>query len=252
MAEYGVNLFPAILIGVIVGLVVFSTRFMSTSFDVARLGDWFDLFLFMTTAAFAAFSLSFSILDFLVESDRYEWGTLLSNEFENGRFGLRVASVIIGVNGLIAVLRFTRAERLGGPNQVTPCGDREVEELSDSVDPVSLDHMLFSQYGIYVYSITGLWIFSIMGRDNTAMAVLGWALFFIVDDWAIIYGYVRIFKGRILLSHRLRLVVFNLFISILLFGVVSELSTNLAVGVLLLMLALTYRQFIVTGTAELS
>jgi hypothetical protein len=58
--------------------------------------------------------------------------------------------------------------------------------------------------------LANLWVLTLMDVRLPLVALMTWAFFFIVDDWAIIADYSRALGGRTFGSHRLRVNLMNL------------------------------------------
>ena len=72
------------------------------------------------------------------------------------------------------------------------------------------DYIIISQYGVYLVVLANLWVLTLMDVRLPLVALMTWAFFFIIDDWAIIADYSRAIGGRTFSSHRLRVTLLNL------------------------------------------
>lgn len=192
-----------------IGTLYSVLNFKEFSFEKFR--DWLRFFSLLSVASLGTFSLSFSSMTLLQEFCNSDFTTVISRELQNGILSLRVASWLISTKALFAILRYTG------------CGSFINDDLSSNAE--IYNHMLFTQYGIYIYSITALWYVTLHDMVNSVTISLSWALFFIADDWVIISGYLESFKGKILPAHLYRLTGFNIFISILMFNLLSDIMT---------------------------
>ena len=89
-------------------------------------------------------------------------------------------------------------------------------KLQDSKDGFSISFFILCQILIYQTAVFSLWLFNIFLMPFLETKVVTWALFFVIDDWAIIADYFQVLKGRIMASHLFRLVLFNTLFSIVL------------------------------------
>jgi len=94
----------------------------------------------------------------------------------------------------------------------------------DELQPVLSDLFMrltnVSQYAVYVMVLANLWFLTINGIATWQVVILNWALFFILDDWAVINDYRYATKGRITVWANRRVWGFNLLLSILVAWVV--------------------------------
>ena len=80
-----------------------------------------------------------------------------------------------------------------------------------------------SQYGLFLVVLANLWFLTLHQAETVQIALMSWAFFFIIDDWAIIRDYSYALKGRVFGAHKLRIHVFNvLLIAVLVVTVLQE------------------------------
>lgn len=139
-------------------------------------------------------------------------GNWLDQELANGLIGLRISSVIIGITSLIYTIETVTSESLFSSKRIlTKQGKfQELSNLSIHISGEDLNYIIIGQYGFYLLIIIMLWISSILDCSNTLLLIINWALFFIIDDWAIISRYAIETNGRIFSTHRIRINIFNI------------------------------------------
>jgi hypothetical protein len=102
-----------------------------------------------------------------------------------------------------------------------------LKRLRQDVRDEDQDLINLSQWGLYALVLTDLWALTILPlppeesilvplstfwfqvKVSFLVALLGWLLFFVFDDWTIIAGYARSLKGRIFPWHAVRIHFFN-------------------------------------------
>jgi hypothetical protein len=225
--------FVSIGISFLVGLIFIITSWHSNEVPFGDVAGSLDSFSLLSISILASFCFSFALLGFLQEI--YSIGGLkeaISQELQHGSLSLRVASWILGIEALLHVCRLIETEdfNIWGDNDRLIC--EEVQGLPERIPFRAFEKMICIQYLIYIGSISALWVFSYLGIANSPTKLLSWAFFFIADDWVIVSDYAKVFKGRMLLKHRLRLTLFKL-----LYG----LFALEAIPIVLLMLYYTYR-----------
>ena len=169
------------------------------------------LFVFLALIGFSSpvFLLTFSIV---VPIFQFNTITLshITNELNNGLFGLRITSVIIGYNMIFSYFSFLKDDvklKYEFP---------EVENWDEVLDHKNIFLEQSIQYTLYSITLTFLWVCTILHIESIFITMMRWAVFFISDDWLIISHFSLILKGRKLKCHIYRIMGFNILISSLL------------------------------------
>jgi hypothetical protein len=165
----------------------------------------------------------------------------IERELSNGVFALRITSLFICYRSLAYIAQLIWVYALHYHDSVEdkrrrrffdrasteyPELDRALsQEESGNVRDEDQDLINLSQWGLYAMVLTDLWALRILPLPpeesilvppfwfqvevSLLVALLGWALFFVFDDWAIITQYARSLKGRIFPGHARRIDFFN-------------------------------------------
>ncbi len=137
-------------------------------------------------------------------------------ELSAGVLPLRVTSVAVGFTTMQSLWEVLRLD----PLPSTPERRRELFDYPESVetDTQSLGvarnrfaHATVNlvQSGFYELNLLLLWGIKLTGSHNTASALLAWALFYIIDDWRIMFRFSLALKGRFLVAHQRQVVLTN-------------------------------------------
>jgi hypothetical protein len=86
----------------------------------------------------------------------------------------------------------------------------EFNDLAESGAHENRDYYALTQYGVFLFALTLLWIFSALNISTTLTLSLSLTMFFFIDDWVIISEYTNALRGRTLKSHRRRMFVADL------------------------------------------
>jgi len=129
---------------------------------------------------------------------------LIRHEITTGILPLRLSSLAIGSGFVLALLKgiFIVLRTL-----LTRDKTEDFKGFYTLLGPV--------QYFFYAIPIILLWVFTLNSHQSQAIALLSWAIAFIIDDWAIINSYTSKYGVRPLRLHVIRLVSFNIGITIL-------------------------------------
>ncbi len=132
---------------------------------------------------------------------------LIEAELVNGALGLRITSVVIGYHFVSNLWKkiSSKQRRVEYSNEFPELIDLSRQRNAEQLLGIELYQILFFTMIAFL-----LWAFKAISAHGTAIALISWGFFFIIDDWAIIKGYSFELKGRILKWHRMRLVGFNL------------------------------------------
>jgi len=225
--SYAVGISPSMWIAVIIGgaaflgtFYYFFVRGISTSQSLVMnyISAMVVGFLFGYLTGFAAFCGSYSILNPLLQLGKLlgsdgSFSSFIIDESSTGALGLRIASVTLGYAVVMALTRFL----FQWPKQ-------ERSSDMDKLQPVITDALIsltnVSQYALYVMVLANLWFLTINGVATWQVLILNWALFFILDDWALINDYRYATKGRITVWANRRVWGCNLLLSTLVAWVV--------------------------------
>lgn len=116
----------------------------------------------------------------------------LEAEINSGVLALRISSIMIFINIVLLAgkkYEFILAERISA---------------------------IYFQYVFYGLTLVMLWILTIMSKVSLSTVLLSWAIFFIIDDWAIITSYSNELKTHPIKAHANRILFFNTGILLLL------------------------------------
>ncbi|WP_448623565.1 hypothetical protein [Geodermatophilus sp. URMC 64] len=83
----------------------------------------------------------------------------------------------------------------------------EVQDLPRRLTRLDVNLATCAGSGFFLLTIALLWTFNSLEVSTTLGLYLSWALIFFVDDWIIISDYLRAFRGRMLKTHKIRIVV---------------------------------------------
>ena len=162
-------------------------------------------------AAFALFALTYPLANmyYLNGGDIVRYFT---TQWNRGVLGVWITSVFLGATSLMYIETFL-AERIFTD---TPLMSRRRRSWV-SREPVRVlatrtYWTILAQYGIYLAAVCILWWSVVSGVRGTYIAVLSWALFFVVDDWQLLKTYIL--SGDIAPFHRLRITAFNILLAV--------------------------------------
>jgi len=160
----------------------------------------------------------------LEHKDLFHFISFLRPEFSSGIIALRVTSLIVGIYSFKSLLESTKyAYFINTPDEVKKVFNfpetKDELEITTELDPFRnrLAHLFLNilQYGIFQLGIIILWVSNLFGESTIYTAGLAWLIFYFVDDWRIIFTYSMSLKGRILKSHRRKILVINIVIVLL-------------------------------------
>lgn len=146
---------------------------------------------------------------------------LLLFEISTGILPLRITSFTIGLNNTITILKTINLEQ-GHPYNEDSVKElfyfKEFQELKiDSKIESYRNRMAhlylnISQNTIYLMAALILWISFYLNIHTIITVLLSYTLFYIADDWKIIFKYSLAIKGRILKCHSNKIIFFDLLI----------------------------------------
>jgi hypothetical protein len=169
-------------------------------------------------AGLSVFSLLYPILNLTLQYERLLASAIpfFTEEIQNGNLGLRLSAILMGVRGLGRIQRLVRGEVFSAPiilaHRSRPSDP--VHKFHSSADAPYRDWEILAQDGIYLVVITSLWLFVVTNVKSLTIAILSWALFFVVDDWAIIADNKEIGREPEK-KHSRRITFFNLLLVVL-------------------------------------
>jgi len=118
-------------------------------------------------------------------------------------------------------------------------------EQLDEQDPYEHASVNVCQYVVFIIALAALWYLTIRGTHTWPVLLLNWALFFILDDWALINSYSSALRGRVHPSAARRIHAFNVLLSVLLIYIaVQEFSTVGVVASLSALAAALYLRYV--------
>ncbi|NES07180.1 MAG: hypothetical protein F6K22_32915 [Okeania sp. SIO2F4] len=161
----------------------------------------FFIVLTLTFTLISGFNLIYPVVDLfsheLLSLNFYQ------QELISGQFGLRIVSLILGMKTISALLDFVYQKS----NIKT--GYPELDNLSVNHPTSKVTAFVLGQLFIYQLATFSLWLSNLFLGFLLETKLISWALFFVVDDWAIISDYYKALKGRFFTSHLIRITFFN-------------------------------------------
>jgi hypothetical protein len=144
------------------------------------------------------------------------WGTLkhlpdkrIPEELKSGVLALRVTSVAVGITATRSLFEALRLDPLPTNKEATKRLFRYKEAQQVDTDSLTVYRNRFAQTAINLvqtgfYELNILLLWNIKFKEDTstaAPALLAWALFYIIDDWRIIFRLSLALKGRFMPEH---------------------------------------------------
>jgi hypothetical protein len=138
-------------------------------------------------------------------------GAAIAEELKEGVLALRVTSVAVGLNATRSLIEALRLDPL--PTDKASVKQlfsyKEAEQVDANALPVFRNRFAQNtinlvQAGFYELNILLLCSIKFWDRDSTTAigpALLAWALFYIIDDWRIIFRFSLALKGRFMREH---------------------------------------------------
>jgi hypothetical protein len=193
------------------------------------------------------FVLVFPLMN--LASHRDNLAILLKAELASGVIGLRIVSILLPTKALRDLFRGLFRE------WPKPWSPRIMRRSERQILPVIPGYVLYTwsffQTATFLLIISALWLFLSRHVSGIEVGILGWLLFFIVDDWIIISDYHAALGGRILRGHSLRLIVCDILLAALLLRLLFiQLPTGQAIGAAIVLLGfLVPSIFLLTSAA---
>jgi hypothetical protein len=200
-----------------------------------------DVFIFVGTPVYAlvaGLAITSLVLAAWGISEGEDLYANLSSELGSGVLSLRVSAFLIGIKSLALVWHFVAFEQLEHSRddfvrrrmalmhnlvkRHRPVQFPELRKLPTVVTDDNVNAFVASQYGLYLGVVILLLRLTSAGDGGNWLKVLSWAVFFVVDDWAIISTDMHQLGGRLFRSHFLRIEVFNVVIMVPLFVLVWQ------------------------------
>ena len=205
------GLTPSILISAACGFVVYVTLTTSIVRKQTELIGCVYTLPFAFGVLFGLFLLTFPIVNLVLQWRSLDMAWLLG-ELQNGGLALRATSFILVARAILDAYRYTRtAEHVYHATFRTDDRDAKEFELFEQWHTRSKFWLAaLSRTFFYFVVLAVLWWLRILDVDNYHVAGLSYAVFFILDDAAIITGYSVALGGRVVKSHRIRLLIFDL------------------------------------------
>jgi hypothetical protein len=158
----------------------------------------------------AVFCLVFTILNPLVQLEQVTKGQI-REQWRDGSVILRLSTLgftwtmFRHAHAYITYIDKGLVDVFGDPEGKEREFDPDVRALKAQMK--TEDRLLRDvlQSAIFAGALTGLWVTWAHNYRDVWTAVLAWAFAFFSDDWAIISGYSRVIKGRLLRLDRLRI-----------------------------------------------
>jgi hypothetical protein len=145
----------------------------------------------------------------------------LRNELSSGVLALRITSVAVGINAtrsLFEVLRLdplpsepAAAKRLFHFREASLLGTEALTVYRNRFAQTAINLV---QSGFYELNLALLWSIKFVSGSSLASALLAWAIFYVIDDWRIIFRFSMALKGRFMREHLLQVSRTNWLISI--------------------------------------
>lgn len=225
----GVSLFLSILVTATLGFTyAIRQPWMNNSknlpinglYKYSAIGFTIAVFVF-----FSSFNLIFSIVNgyYNFSTNRNDLTMNIFNEIKSGVFAQRLTSISLGISFLVSVIKFSK-------HTPFPNDEKKAEYLVFSealkydvnykakMNSYEFNFLGITQQAFYVFILSLLWLMTIKsGEFNGEIApmLLAYALFYIVDDWTIIFKHSVILKGNFLKNYNIWIWILNLAIIIL-------------------------------------
>lgn len=168
-------------------------------------------------------------------------------EISQGALQLRFTSLLLGFNFLKSMYNFV-ADRLLANQKKLIADYPDLQKIEPRMNEYNINVIILTQNLIYGAVTLLLWIFIFLSKSLLELRLVTWGLFFIIDDWAIISDNFIALKGRILKSHKLRIIFFNaLLFSLIVTACFRELNNIL----LSIFITLTFCGLVLLNTTSL-
>ncbi len=129
-------------------------------------------------------------------------------ELTQGVLAMRVTSMAVGINATRSLLEALRLDPLPTNQEATKRLYRFKEAEQVNANELSVYRNRFAQTainlvqaGFYELNILLLWNLKLADISDTGSLLLAWALFYIIDDWRIIFRLSLALKGRFMQEH---------------------------------------------------
>lgn len=225
----GLEISTKISIGI--GIIFFIATFIySIHYGENNIGTLFGVLLISLGVCISSFLFIYPLYNLILQNIfNLE---IYKKEISQGTLGLRIASVILGFNCLKII--YISSEEKMQKNQDKLVSDYpDLQTIKPLMDNISINATILTQKLIYVTIVLLLWVFIFKSKSLLELQVVSWGLFFIIDDWEIISDNLIALKGRILKWHRLRIVSFNIFLSILIISACFRQLDNLLFSIII-------------------
>ena len=129
-------------------------------------------------------------------------------ELSTGVLALRITSVAVGFTATRSLWDALRLDPLPATPDAAKPLYQYTEAISAGTEALPVYRNRFAQTainlvqsGFYELNILLLWMIKLLHKDSAAVALLSWALFYIIDDWRIIFRFSLALKGRFMREH---------------------------------------------------
>lgn len=190
-------------------------------YKYSAIGWTIALFLF-----FSLFNAFYSVINIslnIVEADT-AIRELLLVEIKNGVIAIRLTSITLGISFVSLVFKLAKNTPFPNENKKEEYLDYKesrkfLVNCTPKMNSYEFNFLGVTQKAFYLFILSVLWLFTIKNFKSDYSFLLSYALFYIVDDWLIVFRHSIILKGHIVKWHNIRIWLMNFLIVVL--GVLS-------------------------------
>lgn len=198
----------SILTTIIVSMVVFLNMVKQNK----EIGIVSKVRLFMLSGLFGLglFTSLYSLLNAYYNMRSFDhFKNWFKAESTNGTLTLRFSSLVIFIGLISYIIKYVYNRRISfSPSGIRFSKNDRFKTSMPRVSDSDYSSIYFSQMGFYAIVFSILFYCYRINFHSTSTLLLNISLFFIIDDWPIIYSYVRKFE-QIDKTHRFRLIFLN-------------------------------------------
>ncbi len=207
---------PSLVAAAILALIFMLITAHRAAYNLREV-DEFIVLAALGLSAFTSLSCVFYPIANLLNLARHQtdfwqgWQALNKNlpeELKSGVLALRITSIAVGLNATRSLFEALRLDPLPTTKESTKRLFRYKEAEQVDADSLPVYRNRFAQTainlvqtGFYELNILLLWTIKFADEATVASALLAWALFYIIDDWRIIFRLSLALKGRFMREH---------------------------------------------------
>lgn len=223
-------------IAITIGVISFILMTLLYLFNTNNTFENFSIFLdkiLRVIFLFTSISIGLSIASFLIIYPTLNLGfqkfftlAFYTKEISQGTLSLRVTSILLAFNFLKSAYNLINEKNFENHRKLT-ADYPDLQRMQPLMKYTSIDLLILSQNLIYGTITLLLWVFIFLSKSLLELHLVIWALFFIIDDWAIISDNLIALKGRILRWHKIRILLFNGLLYYFILSACSQQFSNL-------------------------